>query len=106
MVFFNTPEFWYKDPGLLRKLCLKPISEIYRAVSSYRYHLPCDVSLHEKKVIAVGGITAGGSGKTVVVSSICKMLKENNKKFANYLQISKNNRTFVAVFPVKRILNE
>lgn len=82
MVFFNTPEFWYKDPGLLRKLCLKPISEIYRAVSSYRYHLPCDVSLHEKKVIAVGGITAGGSGKTVVVSSICKMLKENNKKFA------------------------
>ena len=82
MIFFKTPEFWYKDPGLLRKLCLKPISEIYRAVSNYRYHLPCDVSLYGKKVIAVGGVTAGGSGKTVVVSSICKMLKENNKKFA------------------------
>ncbi len=82
MIFFKTPEFWYKDPGLLRKLCLKPISEIYRAVSNYRYHLPCDVSLYGKKVIAVGGVTAGGSGKTVVVGSICKMLKENGKKFA------------------------
>ena len=82
MIFFKTPEFWYKDPGLLRKLCLKPISEIYRLISNYRYHMPCDVSLHGKKVIAVGGITAGGSGKTVVVGSICKMLKENGKKFA------------------------
>ncbi|MBO7641759.1 MAG: tetraacyldisaccharide 4'-kinase [Alphaproteobacteria bacterium] len=82
MIFFKTPEFWYKDPGLLRKLCLKPISEIYRAISNYRYHLPCNVSLFGKKVIAVGGITIGGSGKTVVVSSICKILKENNKKFA------------------------
>ena len=82
MIFFKTPEFWYKDPGLLRKLCLKPISEIYRLISNYRYHLPCDVSLYGKKVIAVGGVTAGGSGKTVVVGSICKMLKENNKKFA------------------------
>ncbi|MBO4405953.1 MAG: tetraacyldisaccharide 4'-kinase [Alphaproteobacteria bacterium] len=82
MIFFKTPEFWYKDPGLLRKLCLKPISEIYRAVSNYRYHMPCDVSLHGKKVLAVGGITLGGSGKTVVVGSICKMLKEKNKKFA------------------------
>lgn len=82
MIFFKTPEFWYKDPGLLRKLFLKPISEIYRIVSNYRYHLPCDVSLHGMKVMAVGGITAGGSGKTLVVSSICKMLQENDKKFA------------------------
>jgi len=82
MIFFKTPEFWYEDPGLLRKICLKPISEVYRVISNYRYHLPCDVSLCDKKIIAVGGITVGGSGKTVVVNSICKILKENNKKFA------------------------
>ncbi len=81
-MFFKTPEFWYKDPNLFQKICLKPISEVYRLVSNYRYHLPCDVSLHGKKVIAIGGITVGGSGKTVVVSSICKMLKERGKKFA------------------------
>ncbi len=82
MIFFDTPKFWYKDPGLLRKVCLKPFSEFYRYIANYRYHLPCDVSLHGKKVIAVGGITAGGSGKTVVVSSICKILREHDKKFA------------------------
>lgn len=82
MIFFKTPEFWYKEPGLMKKVCLKPVSEIYRAVSNYRYHLPYDVSLFDKKVIAVGGITVGGSGKTVVVSSICKILKDHNKKVA------------------------
>lgn len=82
MIFFQNPEFWYKDPGWIRKLCLKPISEIYRAVANYRYHLPYKVSLSDKKVIAVGGITAGGSGKTVVVNSICKMLQKSGKKFA------------------------
>ena len=44
--------------------------------------MPYDVSLLDRKIIAVGGVTAGGSGKTVVVSSICKILKEKGKSVA------------------------
>ena len=82
MIFLKNPEFWYNDPSFLQKLCLKPISEIYRFIANYRYHLPYDVSLSGREVIAVGGITAGGSGKTIVVNSICKLLKEREKKVA------------------------
>lgn len=82
MIFFQNPEFWYKDPGWFRKLCLKPVSEIYRAIANHRYYLPYKVSLSDKKVIAVGGITAGGAGKTVVVNSICEILQKSGKKFA------------------------
>ncbi len=82
MNFFKSPDFWYKKPTFFQKLCLKPISEVYRFVSNYRYQIPYDVSLSEKKIIAVGGVTAGGSGKTVVVSSICKILKKSGKKVA------------------------
>lgn len=82
MIFLKNPDFWYHDPSLLQKICLKPISEIYRFISNYRYHLPCDVSLSGKEVVAIGGITAGGSGKTVVVNSICKLLKKHKKKVA------------------------
>jgi tetraacyldisaccharide 4'-kinase len=82
MIFLKNPEFWYNDPSFLQKLCLKPISEIYRFIANYRYHLPYDVSLSGREVIAVGGITAGGSGKTIVVNSICKLLKEHEKKVA------------------------
>lgn len=82
MVFLNTPKFWDNKPSFIQKTLLKPVSSIYRAISNYRYDLPYDVTLNDKKVIAVGGITMGGSGKTVVVSSICKILKEHNKKFA------------------------
>jgi len=82
MIFLKNPEFWYHDPSFLQKLCLKPISEIYRFIANYRYDLPYDVSLSGREIIAVGGITTGGSGKTVVVSSICKLLKEHEKKVA------------------------
>ncbi len=82
MIFLKNPEFWYHDPSFLQKLCLKPISKIYRFIANYRYHLPYDVSLSGREIIAVGGITAGGSGKTIVVNSICKLLKEHEKKVA------------------------
>lgn len=82
MIFLKNPKFWYHDPSFLQKLCLKPISEIYRFIANYRYHLPYDVSLSGRKIIAVGGITAGGSGKTIVVNSICKLIKEHEKKVA------------------------
>ena len=82
MKFFKSPEFWYKEPTFVQKLLLKPISEIYRFVSNYRYQMPYEILLSEKKIIAVGGVTTGGSGKTVVVSSICKILKERGKNVA------------------------
>jgi len=82
MKFFKSPEFWYKEPTFVQKLFLKPISEIYRLVSNYRYQMPYRVSLPGKKIIAIGGVTAGGSGKTIVVSSICKILKKKGKSVA------------------------
>ncbi len=82
MKFFKSPEFWYKEPTFVQRLLLKPISEVYRFVSNYRYQMPYEVLLSGKKIIAVGGVTIGGSGKTVVVSSICKILKEKGKSVA------------------------
>ena len=82
MIFFKTPEFWYEKPNIFLRLLLKPISFLYKMISDYRYNLDYDITLSDKKVIAVGGITAGGSGKTVVVNSICNILKKKGKSVA------------------------
>jgi tetraacyldisaccharide 4'-kinase len=82
MLLRRAPEFWYKEPTLLQKIILKPIAGIYSYLStknygrSYRHESPW------AKVVAVGGITAGGSGKTMVVQSICEILQSKNRKVA------------------------
>lgn len=81
-MFFKTPEFWYKTPTQYQRFFLRPLSWIYKWISNYNYNKPYDVSLFDKKIIAVGGITAGGAGKTLVVDSICKILRKNEKKVA------------------------
>ena len=83
MILLKTPEFWYKKPTILQKMLLKPISSVYSYISTKNYKRAYE---HEmpwvKKVVAVGGITACGSGKTMVVQSICEILKAQNRKVA------------------------
>lgn len=82
MMFFNAPDFWYKTPNQYQRFFLKPLSLVYEWFSNYRYQQPYDVTLQDKKIIAVGGITSGGAGKTVVVASICDILQKRGKSVA------------------------
>ncbi|MDR0678434.1 MAG: tetraacyldisaccharide 4'-kinase [Holosporaceae bacterium] len=82
MIFFRTPKFWYENPNILQKIFLKPIANIYSHISTKNYWKDYRYKSLKTKVIAVGGITVGGSGKTMVVQSICEKLKEKNKRVA------------------------
>ncbi|MDR2158104.1 MAG: tetraacyldisaccharide 4'-kinase [Holosporaceae bacterium] len=82
MIFFQTPKFWYKKPSILQKIFLKPIAAVYSYVSARNYWKGYRHISPKTKVVAVGGITIGGSGKTMVVQSICDILKFKNKKVA------------------------
>lgn len=78
-MIFKTPSFWYKKPSFLQKCLLCPATWIYKLISNYRYKSRYQVILNGRKIIAIGGITVGGAGKTVVVDAICKLLQESNK---------------------------
>ncbi|MDR2645673.1 MAG: tetraacyldisaccharide 4'-kinase [Holosporaceae bacterium] len=82
MIFWKAPKFWYKKPSRLQKIILKPIADIYSYVSTRNYQSSYSHELKGTKVIAVGGITVGGSGKTMVVKAICEILKSRNRKAA------------------------
>ncbi|MDR0632112.1 MAG: tetraacyldisaccharide 4'-kinase [Holosporaceae bacterium] len=82
MIFFKTPEFWYRKPSVFQKIVLRPISYIYSRVATRNYWKSYAYEARKAKVIAIGGITMGGSGKTIVVHSICEALKSKNKKVA------------------------
>ncbi|MDR2724212.1 MAG: tetraacyldisaccharide 4'-kinase [Holosporaceae bacterium] len=82
MLSWKAPRFWYRSPALLLKIILKPIAKIYSFISTRNYKKEYKYRSSKAKVIAVGGITVGGSGKTMVVRSICKILKAQNKKVA------------------------
>ncbi|MDR3155685.1 MAG: tetraacyldisaccharide 4'-kinase [Holosporaceae bacterium] len=81
-MFFKTPNFWFSPPNSLLRCLLKPLSAIYSAVSHMNYEKQYKYKSPVAKTIAVGAITAGGSGKTVVVSSLCGILKAHRKKVA------------------------
>jgi tetraacyldisaccharide 4'-kinase len=82
MPLFRTPAFWYKQPSFFQKIILKPISSLYSYISTKNYKKDYQHKSSGAKVIAVGGITVGGSGKTMVVQSICEILKSKNRKVA------------------------
>ncbi|MDR0753715.1 MAG: tetraacyldisaccharide 4'-kinase [Holosporaceae bacterium] len=82
MIFFKAPKFWYHKPSLLQKILLRPIANIYSYISTRNYWGSYGHELKGAKVIAVGGITIGGSGKTMVVKAFCEILKSRNKKAA------------------------
>lgn len=78
-MLFTNPNFWYDKPSLLLKLGLWPFSYIYsffahrRLRKSYEYK-------SSAKVIAVGGATVGGAGKTIVAKALASLFLERNKK--------------------------
>ncbi|MDR2068238.1 MAG: tetraacyldisaccharide 4'-kinase [Holosporaceae bacterium] len=82
MIFFRTPKFWRKRPNLLLKYLLKPISGVYSYISAKNYKKKYGYKSAKAKVVAVGAITVGGSGKTIVTESICRILIADAKKTA------------------------
>lgn len=81
MIFFDTPKFWYKTPGFWTKVFLKPISVVYDFFARRNYKQPYKYKSNVE-VIAVGALTVGGAGKTVVVKSLCELLQKEGKKIA------------------------
>ena len=79
-MIFKTPKFWYKDANVILRCILYPISKIYAFFAWLNYKRGYKYKSKKSKVIAIGGITAGGSGKTIVAASLCEILKNINKK--------------------------
>ena len=74
---FSAPEFWNRR-GIVAWL-LMPLSMIYAMLSSIR-HLLARAYHSALPVICIGNITVGGTGKTPLVSVICKLLSQNGIK--------------------------
>lgn len=80
-MLLKNPNFWYDKPSLLLKLVLRPFSYIYSFFAhrelrkAYKY-------ASSAKVIAIGGATVGGSGKTIVAQALASLFLEKNKKVA------------------------
>lgn len=82
MLFLKAPSFWNKTHGVfwcIWYLFLKPISLAYAFFSKMHHNKPYKhKTLNGSRVISVGGCVIGGSGKTVVVSHICGILRSKN----------------------------
>lgn len=76
MIFLKPPKFWYTRVSFTLRCILLPISRVYHffARRNYRKNYLYHSSIPD--VIAIGGITIGGSGKTVVVQSLCGILQK------------------------------
>lgn len=73
------PTFWRKVS--LISYILLPVSWIYQFIASIISFVPRNKIYKSKaKIITVGNVTMGGAGKTPVVLSIAKVLKNNNRK--------------------------
>ncbi|GHU12462.1 tetraacyldisaccharide 4'-kinase [Alphaproteobacteria bacterium] len=83
IVFLKPPKFWYaKEASFFQKIFLSPFSAIYSFVSSWNYKRSYKCKLDSVKVIAIGAITVGGSGKSIVTAAIADIFKDMNKKAA------------------------
>lgn len=78
----KNPKFWYGSPNILTRFLLSPCSLLYGYFAQRNYRREYENSLKKQKVIAVGGLTVGGSGKTVVTQFIVETLLKNGKKVA------------------------
>jgi tetraacyldisaccharide 4'-kinase len=74
-MLFKTPKFWFKKTSLLATL-LRPFSMVYAWMSAMerRRHT---TQVLPKKVICVGNLTLGGSGKTPTVITLAHILKDH-----------------------------
>jgi tetraacyldisaccharide 4'-kinase len=82
MIFFRTPEFWYRKPNAIQRLILGSIANIYSYISTRNYCGDYFYKSSKARVIAVGGITVGGSGKTLVARFLAEFLQSQGKKVA------------------------
>lgn len=78
----KNPKFWYGTPGIFSKIFLGSCSLLYGYFARKNYRKAHQYSLEKQKVIAVGGLTSGGSGKTIVTQFIVETLLKNGKKTA------------------------
>ena len=82
-MYLENPKFWNESsPNFLIKLLLSPLSRVYSKISKMNYKRPYEYVSENAKVVAVGAVTMGGSGKTVVTSAICDILNMAKKKNA------------------------
>ena len=82
-MYLENPKFWNKSsPNFFVRLFLKPLSRVYSKISKMNYEKPYEYISESAKVVAVGAVTMGGSGKTVVTSAICDIFNAANKKNA------------------------
>jgi len=76
----NTPKFW-KDENVISFL-IYPLSLMYCFFRKLHVILSKKYKFDNIKIICVGNLVAGGSGKTPIAIEISKILKENGIKFA------------------------
>jgi tetraacyldisaccharide 4'-kinase len=73
----KSPKFWFKDKGLL-SLLLYPLSFIYAVCDRIVFWRRSKNTFKSSaKVICVGNITVGGSGKTPVVEKLCEFFERD-----------------------------
>ncbi len=83
MIKLVYPKFWSSN-GFI-PILLTPLSWLYCTLGFFRKILTTPIRLNAK-VICIGNITVGGTGKTQIVESLAKYYKEQNK---NILIITK-----------------
>ena len=74
MIFFNTPKFWYKPSNVITRWLNGVLSGIYKYVKSEEYAFEPEID-----VIAIGGATVGGAGKTPVAKYLYLTLENKGK---------------------------
>ena len=82
-MYLENPDFWNKSsPGYFLKIFLTPLKLAYLCVARKNYAQPFEYESKNAVVIAIGALTMGGSGKTIVASALCDILKSLNKRVA------------------------
>lgn len=77
MIKLIYPKFWSKN-GII-SIILTPFSWIYCVLTMLRKIITTPTRLNAK-VICIGNVTVGGTGKTQIVESLAKHYKQENKK--------------------------
>lgn len=76
---FKTPKFWYEDKSLSATI-LSPISAIYGLLSGKRMRKRAEYA-STAKVICIGNLTAGGSGKTPTAIALKQLLGRSDSVY-------------------------
>ena len=104
---FKAPSFW-KTVNLI-SLILYPFSILYSCISKCKYSTQTPTRL-DCKVICIGNVTLGGSGKTPLAIAIGKLLLSNKNKIAyackNYRSSIKTPTCITSSHNITQVLDE